>query len=233
MGEHIADNFKREAMKVPFLRDLLLSDSIYVASNITFENLAPLSTYLGKPGDPERGGIDIEEYIYRQRQHRAAEISAMADTRYFIERAKRVYSYDKFLCDTSGSLCEVVDTDKPCDPVMSHLSEDCLIVYIREEEAHREELARRFDLAPKPMYYNEAFLRETWARYLAEHDVEPAKVDPDHFIRWAYRALLDWRAPRYRAMAQRWGYSVTMAEIAAVETVSDFDALIRQAIDRR
>ena len=50
MGEHIADSFKREAMKVGYLRDLLLSDSIYIGSNITFENLAPLSTYLGKPG---------------------------------------------------------------------------------------------------------------------------------------------------------------------------------------
>ena len=40
MGELIADNFKREAMKVPFLRQLLLSDSVYIASNITFENLS-------------------------------------------------------------------------------------------------------------------------------------------------------------------------------------------------
>ncbi len=28
MGEYIADNAKREAMKVPFLRELLMSDSI-------------------------------------------------------------------------------------------------------------------------------------------------------------------------------------------------------------
>jgi len=27
MGEYIADNFKREAMKVPFLRELLMSDA--------------------------------------------------------------------------------------------------------------------------------------------------------------------------------------------------------------
>ncbi len=52
MGEYIADNFKREAMKVPLLRELLMTDSVYIASNITFDNLAPLSTYLGKPGDP-------------------------------------------------------------------------------------------------------------------------------------------------------------------------------------
>ncbi len=60
MGEHIVDNFKREAMRNAFLRDLLKSDSIYIASNITFENLAPLSTYLGKPGNPDKGGIPFE-----------------------------------------------------------------------------------------------------------------------------------------------------------------------------
>ena len=71
MGEHIVDNFKREAMRNPFLRQLLRSDSIYIASNITFHNLEPLSTYLGKPGDPAKGGIPFDEYLRRQRQHRA------------------------------------------------------------------------------------------------------------------------------------------------------------------
>jgi hypothetical protein len=54
MGEHITDNLKRQAMQVPFLADLLRSDSIYIGSNITFGNLAPLSTFLGKPGDTAR-----------------------------------------------------------------------------------------------------------------------------------------------------------------------------------
>ena len=70
MGEYIADNFKREAMKVPLLRELLLSDSVYIASNITFENLAPLSTYLGKPGSEARGGLPFEEYRRRLHRHR-------------------------------------------------------------------------------------------------------------------------------------------------------------------
>jgi hypothetical protein len=74
MDEHIAENYKREAMKVPFLRDLLRSDSIYIRSNITFDNLAPLSTYLGKPGNPAKGGISFAEYRRRQEQHRDAEI---------------------------------------------------------------------------------------------------------------------------------------------------------------
>jgi hypothetical protein len=61
LGEAIADAFKREAMKSPVLREMLLSDSIYISSNITFENLAPLSAWLGKPGDPGKGGIPFDE----------------------------------------------------------------------------------------------------------------------------------------------------------------------------
>ena len=96
MGEHIVDNCKQEAMKSPLLRELLMSDSIYIGSNITFENLSPLSTYLGKPGNPDKGGIPFDEYMRRQTEHRAAEISAMLDTNYFIERAQRVYGYNHF-----------------------------------------------------------------------------------------------------------------------------------------
>src|SRR5690554_7968024 len=54
MGEYIVDNFKREAMKVPFLADLLRSDSISIHSNISFDNLDPLSSYLGTPRSEER-----------------------------------------------------------------------------------------------------------------------------------------------------------------------------------
>ena len=68
MGELIVDNAKREAMKVPFLRDLLRTDSIYIGSNITFNNLTPVASYLGKPGDPALGGLPMDVYRERQEQ---------------------------------------------------------------------------------------------------------------------------------------------------------------------
>lgn len=230
MNEHIADNFKQAAMQVPFLRELLLSDSVYIASNLTFENLAPLSTYLGKPGDPAKGGIAFEEYVRRQRQHREAEISAMQDTVYFIERAARLYDYRNFMCDTSGSLVEVVDPDDPNDPVLSTVSKHLLLVQIRGTEDDAEELARRFDKAPKPMYYPEAFLQQSWNDYLIEKSVAADKVDPDDFIRWGFRRLLTHRIPKYDAIAEKWGVTVTAADIAAVQTPGDFDALIASAL---
>jgi hypothetical protein len=231
MNEFIADNFKREAMKVPLLRELLMTDSVYIASNITFNNLAPLSTYLGKPGNPAKGGLPFAEYMLRQEQHRAAEVSAMLDTARFIDRAEAIYGYPSFVCDTSGSICEVVNPDDPSDPVMSQLRETLLLVWIKGSEAHTAELIRRFDRAPKPMYYQPAFLHAAWEEYRATHSVTEETCDPDAFVRWTYARALAHRRPRYAAMARQ-GVTVTAEEVAAVHSPADFDAMIARAIDR-
>ncbi|RRH77408.1 ATPase [Falsigemmobacter faecalis] len=232
MGELIADNFKREAMKVPFLRELLLTDSVFIASNITFDNLAPLSTYLGKPGDPAKGGLSFAEYRKRQDQHRAAEISSLLDTPHFIGRAEDIYGYPNFICDTGGSICEVVDPEDAQDPVMRALSANLLMVWIEGSEAHTGELVRRFDRAPKPMYYQPGFLTAAWESYLEETGCSETSVDPDAFVRWTYARALAHRQPRYAAMAANWGIKVTADEVAALRDVQDFDALIAEAIAR-
>ena len=233
MGEHIVDNFKREAMRNPFLRALLRSDSIYIASNITFHNLEPLSTYLGKPGDPSKGGIPFDEYLRRQRQHRGAEIAATRDAVPFIARAEDIYGYDHFVADTSGSLCEVVDPFDPADPVLSDLARATLPIWFRGTEEHLDALTSRFDRAPKPMYYPEDFLTELWRDYLTETGLAPEDVDPDAFIRHGFRALMAHRLPRYAAIAERWGVTVEAAEVEAVRDPQDFTALVAEAIARR
>ena len=232
MGEYISDNFKREAMKVPLLRELLMSDSVFITSNITFDNLAPLSTYLGKPGNAAKGGLPFGEYQRRQAQHGQAEVAAMLDTTRFIDRAQDLYGYNHFVCDTSGSICEVVDADNPADPVMAEVSAHLLPVWIKGSEAHRAELCRRFDRAPKPMFYRPEFLLTVWADYLAESGLTADKADPDAFLRFGYARLLESRQPRYAAMA-RWGVTVTAEEVAEARTPAAFDALIAHALDRR
>ena len=229
MGEYIADNFKREAMKIPLLRELLMTDSVYIASNITFDNLAPLSTYLGKPGDPARGGLPIGEYQRRQGQHRDAEIAALLDTTRFSDRAKGIYGYDNFVCDTSGSICEVLNAEDPADPVMQELSRHLLFVWIKGSDAHKAELCRRFDRAPKPMYYRPDMLTALWAEFTDRKS--PDQIDPDAFLRFGFARLLEQRQPRYEAMA-RWGVTVTAEEVATVRDPAGFDDLIAAALDR-
>jgi hypothetical protein len=231
MGELIADNAKREAMKVPFLRDLLLSDSIYIGSNITFDNLSPVSTYLGKPGNPAQGGLPFAEYTHRQDQFRHAEIAALLDTPHFIDRAASLYGYPHFICDTGGSICEWVNPDDPADPVLSALSAQTLMIWIKGSDAHTADLIARFDKAPKPMAYQPAFLARVWADYLALHGCTEAQVDPDAFIRWTYAQALAHRQPRYAAMARNWGLTVTAEAIGQVRNTSDFDALVARLLD--
>lgn len=230
MGEHIVDNFKAEAMKNPFLADLLRNDSIFIGSNITFDNLAPLSTYLGKPGNPDLGGIDFPEYSRRQTLHAQAETSALFDTVHFIERAKTIYGYDHFVCDTSGSMVEVINADSPIDPVMTELCEHVLPVWIEGADSHIEELVKRFAKAPKPMYYQPAFLEQVWSEYLANNALSEPEVDPDDFIRWGYRMLLDHRLPRYRKIADRWGVTVSADDMAMVRSTDDFTQLIARTL---
>jgi len=233
MGELIADNAKWEAMKVPFLRELLLSDSIFIGSNITFHNLKPLSTYLGKPGDPEKGGLPIETYRIRQHEHRDAEVNALLDTPRFIKRAEALYGYPNFVCDSGGSICEVVDPDDPDDLILNELSENMLLVWLEGSEAHRQELIRRFDAAPKPMYYQPEFLEACWSEYLAEQGCTEAEVDPDAFVRWTYARALAHRQPLYAKMARNWGVSVTAEAAQKVSDAQDFIEMIAGAIETR
>ena len=232
MGEHIVDNFKKAAMSVPFLADLLRSDSISIASNISFENLAPLSTYLGKPGDVARGGIPFDFYCKRQDQHHAAEQAALLDTPAFIERAQNLYGYQNFVCDSGGSICEVVDPWDKTDQVMTSLSENLLMVWIAGNEAHTAELVRRFDKSPKPMCYQPAFLLSSWEKYQSETGLSPDKVDPDDFIRWTYARALAHRQPRYVQMAQ-WGITLQTDDVKNINSPEYFEDLVASALDAK
>ncbi len=232
MGEYIVDNAKAQAMQVPFLRDLLMSNSIYIGSNLTFDNLTPVSTYLGKPGDPSKGGLPMDEYKRRQEQFRRAEIDALLDTDHFIRRAENLYGYPHFICDTGGSICEWVDPSDPADPLLTELSERTLMVWLKGDDAHTAELIRRFDEAPKPMSYQPEFLATCWTEYLNENSMKEAEVDPDQFIRWTYARALAHRQPLYEKMAD-WGATVTADDVLQVKDAEGFTDLIARALEKR
>ena len=234
MGELIVDNFKHEAMKVPFLAQLLRSDSIYISSNITFDNLDPLSSYLGTPGNPEKGGLPLAEYQRRQGQHRIAEIAALQDAPHFIERAKALYGYDNFIADTGGSLIEVIDPTDAEDPVIKSLAASTALLYIRGTDKDASELVRRFKQSPKPMYYRPPFLVEKWAEYKAMNRIaEDCEVDPAGFGAWGFEALLHDRLPRYQALADNFGYVVEASDLAMVRDGDEFVDLMAAAIEKR
>ena len=226
LDEHIVDNFKQEAMKNVFLRDLLLSDSIYISSNLNFNNLSPLSTYLGKPGSEDLGGIDFNLYKKRQKQHREAEILSVMDTNKFIEKSNNIYAYQNFVCDTSGSICEVVNPEDPNDPLLTHLSKNKLIVLIKGDKKHKDQLIKRFKSNPKPIYYNENFLNEKWSNFKNINNVDNKNVDPNKFILYCFEDLLDHRIPIYDSIAKNWGITINADDISKIKNEKDFINLV-------
>ncbi len=221
MYQHIKDNLIAHAMREPFLAQMLRSDAIYLEPNVHDHDLSAVAAYLGKPGNPSKGGLAMDEYTNRQDQFRTAEIAALRDTHAFMQRAQRLYGYDNFICDTGGSICEWIDPYVDNDPLLVELAEHCLPIWIKGDEAHTQALIERFDRAPKPMAYQPEFLARVWNEYLSNNNMQEGDVDPDEFIRWTYAQALAHRQPRYAAMA-RYGVTVTADEIHAVKAAADF-----------
>lgn len=226
LGEPIDDNIKRQAMEIPFLRDLLRSDSIYIRSNITVDNLTPVSTFLGKLGNPALGGLSLKEFKRRQAMHHKAEIAAMRDVPDFIAKARDIYGYAQFINDAGGSVCELDDEE-----TLEILAEHSLILYIRTSPELEQILIERAARDPKPLYYREAFLDEQLPIYMAERGVgEVERIVPDDFVTWIFPRLFRARLPRYQAIADRYGYTVDVQDTARVKDEQDFLQLLAGAL---
>ena len=229
LDEAILDNIKHKAMQVPFLRDLLRNDSIYIVNNITVDNLQPVSSFLGKLGNPELDGLGLKEFKRRQELHRGAEIETMKDVPEFIRKAREIYGYEHFVNDAGGSVCELDDNE-----AIETLAGHTLILYIKATERDEQELIRRAEHDPKPLYYREAFLDEQLATYMQENDLPyVAMIDPDEFVRWVFPRLFYSRIPRYEAIAGRYGYTITTDELSQVHNEADFLTLIEKALERQ
>lgn len=228
LDESILDHIKQQAMQVPFLRDLLRSDSIYIRNNITVDNLQPVSSFLGKLGNPEKGGLGLKEFKHRQELHRLAEIAAMRDVPEFIGKAREIYGYKHFVNDAGGSLCELDDSE-----TLKILANHTLILYIKANEKDEQELIRRAEDDPKPLYYREAFLDAQLDIYLRQTGCSyVAQIDPDDFVRRMFPRLFYSRVPRYQAIADQHGYTVTTEELKEVRDEAGFLRLVEKVLER-
>lgn len=228
LDESIMDLVKAQAMQQPFLRDLLRRDWIYIRNNIKVDDLGPVLSFVGKLGNPEQGGVPLEDFVRRQAQYREAEIAAVRDVPEFIRKAQEVYGYKHFINDMGGSLCELEDP-----AVIDLLAQHTFILYIKvTDEEQEQQLISRAQSAPKPLYYRPEFLLQELQAYLQEKDLEyAAQIDPDDFTRWVFPRLFHSRIPRYEEIAKH-GYKVTSRELAEVGGEAEFLQLLERAIER-
>ncbi len=226
LREPILDNIKRQAMSVPFLRDLLLSDSIYISNKITIDNLAPVSTFLAKVGNPAENGLSLQEFKRRQQLHHQAECAAMNDVPEFIHKAQDIYGYPHFINDAGGSVCEL-----DCLEVIEQLAKNTLIIYIKIPLALERTIIERAKSDPKPLYYREEFLDEKLTDFMRLSNYATTdEMPPDEFVSWVFPELFKSRLPRYQAIADQYGYTVDANEVAGVKNEADFIRMISGAL---
>lgn len=107
------------------------------------------------------------------------------------------------------------------------------MVWIEGSEDHTDDLIRRFDRAPKPMYYQPRIMRQLWDDFKRERGVDAAQVVPDDFIRFAYARAIRHRVPLYATMARNWGVTVAASDVATLRDAKDVTALVAAALESR
>ncbi len=227
LSEPILDNIKQQAMDVPFLKDLLISDSIYICNNITVDNLTPISSFMGKIGDPALGGLSLETFKKRQLLHLQAEIAAMRDVPKFIKKAQDIYGYNHFINDAGGSVCELNNPE-----VLDLLAKHTLIIYIKTSKDQEQLLFERAQQDPKPLYYRANFLDENLKVFMHEYQyTRIEQIPPNDFVSWVFPKLFHSRLPRYQTIADQYGYTVDASAVAQVKNEDEFIDLIAQTLN--
>ena len=226
LKDEIINNITKKMKQDPWLQNLLNNQSISVNSQVTFDNLEPISAFLGKVGNPQEGGLEIDEFIRRQSLFLEAEIKAMYDVPSFIKQSQQS-GYDNFINDAGGSLCELEDKK-----LYQLLAKNTLIVYIKTNKEAESALIERSKNQPKPVYYHPDFFASALQSYLEKKSLDyVAQINPDAFARWVFPRLVEDRLAKYQTLAEQYGYIIKSDDLYHCNSADDVMNLIAGALD--
>jgi shikimate kinase len=225
LKEEIIANIANKMSSNNWLKALLENKSISVNSQVTFDNLEPISAFLGKVGNPEEGGLPISEFIRRQSLFFEAEKKTMHEVPEFIAKSQ-AKGFSHFINDAGGSLCELEDPK-----LFKLLSANTLIIYIKTSKENEHALIERAKENPKPMYYNPVFFQRSIKNYLTENNLEyAAEISPDSFVSWVFPKLIEDRLKKYSKIANKYGCTIQSDDLHSCSSANDVIDLISSAL---
>lgn len=228
LDQPILDNLKNKIGTIPFVKRLLDSNTVRIENNLTIDNLEPLSTFLGQLGNPEQGGLSLPEFKKRQDLYGQAEVASMMDVPHFMAKAKK-RGHAHFVNDSSGSLCELDNED-----VLKTLSDHTVLVYIEATSEDEQELIKRAQAYPKPLYFSPSFFDTALQSYMEDRNLDyVALIEPNDFSSWVFPELFRSRLPKYQYIADTYGYTISADDARHVKTADDLINLIGQSIDAK
>ena len=174
-----------------------------------------------------RWRILFSEYLKRQQLHRDAEIKATLNASSIVEHSPEL---SHFMCDTSGSICELVNPLDENDKILSSLSKNFLIICLEAPDTMYQVLIDRFLAKPKPMYYEENFLHSLWKSFRDETLTTCDEINPDDFMIYGFKALIKRRKAIFETISKNWGISLNFEQLREVKCAADLIGAIECAI---
>lgn len=197
-----------------------LSDQVEGA--VSADNIVNLSSFVGQIGDPSKGGVALEEFQRRQKMYYDAECSVLRDVPAALEKAE-----GHFVNDSSGSLCEVED-----QAILEAVGQKTLFVYLRVRQADHAEILERAIQYPKPLFFPSSFFEERLERFQKKFEIERVEdIDPNVFLSWVFPHLFESRLPKYKALADQYGVTLSTGALAGVTSEEEFIGVIAEALD--
>ena len=206
---------------------LFKSQHKHLLEGFEIGNLTNLSNFLGKPGSHSMGGISFSEYLKRQQLHCEAEIKATLNASSLVEQSPEL---SHFMCDTSGSICELVNPQDENDKILSSLSKNFLIICLEAPDTMYQVLIDRFLAKPKPMYYEKNFLHSLWQRFKDDTSTICDEINPDDFMIYGFKALIKRRKAIFDTISKNWGISLNFEQLREVKCGADLIGAIECAI---
>lgn len=198
-----------------------IADHIENADKITKDDITPISGFMGLLGNPEKGGSPFDTIKRKQRLYHDAEVLATQALPSFVKRAKS-QDLPGLIHDTTGSFCELDYPELP-----SIIAEDSLIVYIEASERDCEAILARAVTYPKPMFYPKGYLDTLVHDFSTKNNIDHYNdIDPKAFFDYAYPKLFEQRLPKYKAIADAHGCTISSDAIKLVENADDLLNLI-------
>ena len=125
------------------------------------------------------------------------------------------------MCDTSGSICELVDPLDENDKILSSLSKNFLIICLEAPDTMYQVLIDRFLAKPKPMYFEENFLNSLWQNFRNDTSNVNDQINPDDFMIYGFKALIKRRKAIFDSISKNWGISLNFEKLRVVKSASD------------
>ena len=186
-------------------------------NRVSAQDLSQLSTYVGRLGSQDKGGLTLEEFKRRQNQYFRAECEALAR---LPERVRFAHEegFKNVVNDSTGSMCEIDDRI-----LLDMVDENSLIVYIKASAEEEKAVLERAIAYPKPLFYSPERFDYWLQEYFQECKILNAEeIVPDDFSRWAFPRLFENRLPKYQFIADKYGVTIPSKAFRGVQSEADF-----------